>query len=443
MCGLSVFFITRSTLWLLAQRKEFGNNSPISPQQTLAARWIEQPDDDEVRDAFLHRALSYLVSERGEELIAHLTPLVTQTKDDTQRAQMLWVLGRAHLKLGRGGAAVDALRRAVNLEPQFVEAWMVLAEAYQAIGSHRAAARAWEQARAFDRKRVEIYPSLAETYRALGDVASEIATWERFVATVGRSLFAHYELAQTYRRVKRDTDASRELARVRKMEPSVRGASPADWAVWLRIQIEAGRIQHPEPVPSLPRDDLSRAVAVMERARRRDPKANWFIPLLLLAAANARGDANAAQAALGEIESRNEPWDAARREIEPILRAVLPPTDRDLQPLRADMPTLQLPPREGKRQSRDGHAYDRAEELTQDGNQHLQRRDYAAAERAFRRALVIREGDAALFRMGRGGAGAAPSARDQTRLRIRPGQPEGTCRDSSGQSRGLPSNGHR
>jgi hypothetical protein len=71
--------------------------------QDLTARWIEQPVNDDVLDAFVHRARYYLASDRGEELIAHLTPLVTQTKDDTQRAQMLWVLGRAHLKLGRGG----------------------------------------------------------------------------------------------------------------------------------------------------------------------------------------------------------------------------------------------------------------------------------------------------------------------------------------------------
>lgn len=41
--------------------------------EDLTARWPDQPMDDEVFDAFLHRALYYLVSGRGEELIAHLT----------------------------------------------------------------------------------------------------------------------------------------------------------------------------------------------------------------------------------------------------------------------------------------------------------------------------------------------------------------------------------
>ncbi len=355
--------------------------------EDLTARWLEQPMDAEVFDAFLHRALYYLVSGRGEELIAHLTPLVAQARNDEQRARMLWVLGRAHLKLERGLMAVDALRRAVNLEARFVEAWLALAEAYQTIGSQRAAAHAWEQARALDRKRVEIYPPLAATYRALGDVASEIATWERFVATAGRSIFARYELAQAYRRVKRDADAARELARVRKMEPAARGAPPADWAVWLCMQIEAGRI--------------NQADAMLERAQRREPQANWFIPLLRLATAEARGEAQVAQIALGEIESQNEPWDAARRAIEPIVRDVLPSTSRILKPLRADVPiepAFELSPRKGK--SVDQQTLDRLEEITQEGFAFIQRKDFAAAERAFRRVLASAEGDAAVYGLG-------------------------------------------
>lgn len=360
--------------------------------QDLTARWIEHPSDDEVFDVFLNRSIYYLVSDRGEELIAHITPLVAQAKNDLQRAQMLWVLGRAHLKLEQGLAAVDALRRAVNLAPQFIEAWMALAEAYPTIGSPRAAAHAWEQARALDRKRIEIYPPLAETYRALGDVASEIATWERFVATAGRSLLAHYALAQAYRRVKRDAAATRELARVRKMEPASR-ASPADWAVWLRMQIETGRIGQTAPA--------------LERAQRRDRETHWFIPLLSLAAAEVRGDANVAQIALSEIESQNEPWDAPRRAIEPILRDVLPPTSRILQPLRADVPiepTFELSPRKDKAADDRGHhgerTLDRMEEITQEGFAFIQHKDFAAAERAFRRVLAAAEGDAAVYGLG-------------------------------------------
>ena len=376
--------------------KPITDSTPVLPElppdldhlslQDLTARWIEQPVNDDVFDAFLHRALYYLVSGRGEELIAHLTPLVVQAKNDSQRARMLWMLGHAHLKLEHGHAAVDTLRRAVNLEPQFIEAWIALAEAYQAISSHRAAAHAWEQARTLDRKRVEIYPPLAETYRALGDVASEIATWERFVATAGRSLFAHYELAQAYRRVKRDADAARELARTHKMEPSAR-ASPADWAVWLRMQIEAGRINQTNPV--------------LERAQRRDPKPNWFIPLLRLAAAEAREDEKGAQVALSEIESQNEPWDAARREIEKPLRDVLPPTSRILQPLRVDAPTeptFELAPR--KSTSNDQWTVERLQQSTQEGFAFIQRGDYAAAERTFRRVLATAEGDAVVYGLG-------------------------------------------
>jgi|GEM_PF-5201279 len=355
--------------------------------EDLTARWIEQPNAEDLFDAFLHRALYYLVSGRGEELIAHLTPLVTQAKNDTQRARTLWVLGRAHLQLEHGLAAVDALRRAVNLEARFIEAWLALAEAYQAIGSHRAAAHAWEQARALDRKRVEIYPRLAATYRALGDVASEIATWERFVATAGRSIFAGYGLAQAYRRVKRDADAARELARVRKMEPAARGAAPADWAVWLRMQIEAGCIQQTAPI--------------LERAQRRAPEANWFIPLIALAAAEMRGDPNATRVALDEIASQNQPWDAPRREIEPILREILAPTSRLRKPLRADTPiepTIELSPRKVK--SVDARTLERLEEITQEGFAFIQRGDYAAAERAFRRVLASVEGDAAVYGLG-------------------------------------------
>lgn len=354
--------------------------------QDLTALWIEQPGDYEILDAFLHRALYYLVSGRGEELIARLTPLVTQTKDDTQRAQVLGVLGRANLKLERGYAAADALRRAVNLESQFVEAWMALAEAYQAIGSHRAAAHAREQARKLDRQRVQIYPPLAEAYRTLGDVASEIATRERFVATAGRSLFARYELAQAYRRVKRDADAARDMARVRKMEPAAR-ASPADWAVWLRMQIEAGPI--------------NQTASVLQRAQRRDPQSSWFIPLLLLAAAEVRGDVNAVQVALNEIEGQNEPWDAARREIEPLLREVLPPTSRILQVLRADEsvePAFELSPRKDRAVYE--RTIDRLEQITREGFVSFHRGDYAGAERAFRRVLAVTEGDGALFGLG-------------------------------------------
>jgi tetratricopeptide (TPR) repeat protein len=355
--------------------------------EDLTARWLEQPMDDEVFDAFLHRALYYLVTGRGEGLIAHLTPLVAQAKNDPQRAQMLWVLGRAHLKLEHGLAAVGPLRRAVNFEPHFVEAWIALAEAYQAIGSHRAAAQAWEEARTLDRKRVEIYPPLAETYRALGDVASEIATWERFVAAAGRSLFAHYQLAQAYRRAKREADAAREMTRVHKMEPAARGASPADWAVWLRMQIEAGRTQHTVPI--------------LERAYRREPETNWFISLIALAAAEVCGDTNAMQVALNEIESQNQPWDAPRREIEKLLRDVLPPTSRILQPLRPDVPaepTFELSPRKSK--TVDKQTLDRLEEITQEGFVFIQHKDFAAAERAFRRVLAAAQGDAAVYGLG-------------------------------------------
>jgi tetratricopeptide (TPR) repeat protein len=153
------------------------------------------------------------------------------------------------------------------------------------------------------------------------------------------------------------------------------------------MQIEAGRINQTN--------------AVLERAQRRDPKPNWFIPLLRIAAAEAHGDANAAQVTLGEIESQNEPWDAPRHEIEKLLRDILPPTSRILQPLRPDVPaepTFELSPRKPK--AVDAQTIDRLEKITQEGFAYIQRGDYAAAERAFRRVLTVAEGDGALFGLG-------------------------------------------
>ncbi|OGO40206.1 MAG: hypothetical protein A2Z03_04440, partial [Chloroflexi bacterium RBG_16_56_8] len=152
-------------------------------------------------------------------------------------------------------------------------------------------------------------------------------------------------------------------------------------------QIEAGRIHQSD--------------AVLERAQRHDPKTNWFIPLLLLAAAEVRGDANAAQVALNEITSQNQPWDAPRREIEPTLRDVLPPTSRIPQTLRADVsaePTMELSLPKAK--SADTRTIDRLEKITQEGFAFIQHKDFAAAERAFRRVLAAAEGDAAVYGLG-------------------------------------------
>lgn len=380
--------------------------------EELGTHLLEEPTDDEAFEVFLNRAILYLVSGRGEELVNYLTPLVEQVKDETLRGNLLWILGRAHLRLGRAHQAVNVLRRVVNAEPKFLEAWIALAEAQHASGSRTAAAHAWEQARVLDRKRVEVYPRLAAVYRELGDPQSEIATWERFVAASSRSLLAHYGLANAYRRVKRDADADRELARVRKMEPASR-AQPADWAVWLRMQIETNRIAQTAPV--------------LERALRRDERTNWFIPLFLLAAAEVRGDADAGQSAWEMIQSQNQPWDPLRQEIEPILRDKLPPTSRVLQPMRtaAESPTemsLALPLASVRRRDQispgklaegerlrqrarqpkalDRRDVDRMEQLSQEGFRLVQRGDYAAAERAFRRALEIAEGDATLYGLG-------------------------------------------
>jgi tetratricopeptide (TPR) repeat protein len=100
-----------------------------------------------------HFALGAMAALRGQhaEAVEHLEASL----DREELAQSLFLLGSSRLKLGHSGRAIDALRRAVELDPQFEEALYQLGVAYLRRGWSRLALETFQQALSLDPQRLQ------------------------------------------------------------------------------------------------------------------------------------------------------------------------------------------------------------------------------------------------------------------------------------------------
>jgi tetratricopeptide (TPR) repeat protein len=120
---------------------------PEAERHLLAAR-------DMAPDAFLpHFALGALAVLRGEHGAA--VPHLAACLERDEVPQALYLLGLAHLQLRHKGRAIEALRRAVELEPDFEDALYQLGIAYLRRGWSRLALDAFQQVLRLDPQRLQ------------------------------------------------------------------------------------------------------------------------------------------------------------------------------------------------------------------------------------------------------------------------------------------------
>ena len=164
-----------------------------------------------------------------------------------------YLLGTARLARGELDGAAAALRRALEIAPDYEPARTALADALYQANDFAESRQLYEQALAANVDDPRALLGLARLLSAVDDFGAASQKLERAVAVAPGYGAAHYELALAYRDLGRDADSRREMA---IYEQTRNGLPPADL---LRAQVEALRV-----------DATSRIARAAELARRGD-----------------------------------------------------------------------------------------------------------------------------------------------------------------------------
>jgi tetratricopeptide (TPR) repeat protein len=235
----------RSSIYGSIGRMASGAADVGDANEAFARAVAANPNDAAMRDVF---AGSLLQDDRTDEAFAEfVAALLVDPRDDSAHAG----IGQIHLNAGRHAEAVAALRRAVDLAPDNVQAQYALATALTRLGRHedareifvrveqaqrtiladrrralsldvlreeaalRAGERNYDRAAALWQQVIEREPArasnrvgLAAVLESAGRIALAIEQYERAV-TLGAPPAVYLQLAHLYEKAGRDPDAAR------------------------------------------------------------------------------------------------------------------------------------------------------------------------------------------------------------------------------------------
>jgi len=158
-------------------------------------------------------------------------------------------LGAHHLSTGKVEAAVDALRRAAEADPESAVGWAKLAEAASALGDVALRLHARESQLAHtpnNAARGDLMLELSSLHRQRGELGSSVRWLERASGHIARDSTRNAELAEAWMEVAREAEASIDeqlLARARVRELLGGNQPPAEFRVEARLLAEAGRTE--------------------------------------------------------------------------------------------------------------------------------------------------------------------------------------------------------
>lgn len=181
----------------------------------------------------------------------------TQTNVNTQESKSVvnYKEGISHTKAGRFAQAVESYQKAIELNPQYAEAYHELGYALFKLGKYNESLEASVKAAKLRPKNAETYRNLGDTYKALnqidkacenytqaknllpkhfqtitklancfiqqGDSESAINTYNDLVKIQPNNAVAHYELGKLYNSLSRSEEAMDEYTKLLKLNNSL------------------------------------------------------------------------------------------------------------------------------------------------------------------------------------------------------------------------------
>lgn len=135
-----------------------------------------------------------------------------------QRQQFWFLLAEAYFKAGEELLAVDTMRQAYELDPEYPEAVHNYAMVLIFSGKPEIAEDLLEK-----HFGTRIYPDAkyVNAYAAIGDYKKLTIVWEKLVQTDPNNYEYHMSLAAAYFRTYRDSEAIKELEEVKKLNPNL------------------------------------------------------------------------------------------------------------------------------------------------------------------------------------------------------------------------------
>lgn len=178
--------------------------------------------DPENSDALLQAGLAYVRMDQPETALAPLEKLVARHRDrplagaDKLLETAYYYLGESYLALDRSAEAISALEAALAINPVDANALYQLGLAHQASGQPELALEQYHRA-------VQLVPDYAEAYHSMSQCYAFLQQAEYEAYAHGMESFAHQDYAQAVLQLEKATDALPDFA-------------PAFWGIGLAYE---------------------------------------------------------------------------------------------------------------------------------------------------------------------------------------------------------------
>lgn len=167
--------------------------------------------------------LAYVAGNAGDERGAH--DLLLQASRRAECApEALYYLGASSLRRGEFAQALAVLRRAVDLEPRFFEAWHDLGSAQASLGDKAAAHESFTRA-------ATLNPRSFELFFNLGRLGSDLGRFEEALANYSRSIDLNAGFAEAWlnkglvlHRLRRFDEALMHVEQAIRLQPALAAA---------------------------------------------------------------------------------------------------------------------------------------------------------------------------------------------------------------------------
>ena len=167
------------------QPVRFGPKATDEMAQLMLQVLTARPEDSDVL------AKSLRAKEAQDEVLAHQARLRRDPNDYKSRTK----LAVKHLEAGQVDAALEELREAIRLAPEYPDAHYNLGSALLARGAVRQAIAAYRRATELDPDYAEAHNNLGVLLESLGDRAGAVEHYTRAIQVQPHQAGAHYNLA--------------------------------------------------------------------------------------------------------------------------------------------------------------------------------------------------------------------------------------------------------
>jgi tetratricopeptide (TPR) repeat protein len=250
------------------------NPQSVEFNTALAEAYVEWGDDDLALNTFQtllkldpdnvgalrSASILYLRHNMSDEVIPVLEKLVALDRNDARASADLAAAYAAH---GRFAEAENLFEKSLSINPQNVSALVGLGNLDFKNERPKPAIDVLTRAIQLDPHAYEAYVLRGRAYSRLGQYPAAITDLRAALKINAKDPEIHYYLSQTYRSMGRSADSQRELAEFKRLRDQS-NASVESQREAARLTLEARRL--------VDSGDLAGAIALLEQARKNDPK---------------------------------------------------------------------------------------------------------------------------------------------------------------------------